>query len=135
MAHTQVLQARNWAQAFVALHKSSQDWNNHVGMSLSDCAKLYDESESRLARLFCDESYTHDDARTWLSGVLANHRSCLDGLGEKGFAEAHEVVKNLTMLLRETLALHGKSLGKTKGKWYITIYSCSVCLTLWHVIF
>ncbi|KAL0007849.1 hypothetical protein SO802_009351 [Lithocarpus litseifolius] len=114
MAHTHVLQARNWVQAFVALHKSCQDWNNHVGTSLSDCAKFYDESESRLSRLLSDESYTHDDARTWLSGVMANHRSCLDGLGDqKGFAEAHEVVKNLTMILSEALGLYGKSVGKT----------------------
>uniref|UniRef100_A0A2N9IJ67 Pectinesterase n=1 Tax=Fagus sylvatica TaxID=28930 RepID=A0A2N9IJ67_FAGSY len=112
-AHSQVLQARNWVQAFVALH--GYDWN-HVGMSLSDCAKLYNESESRLARLLSDENYTHDDAHTWLSGVLANHRSCVDGLGEKGFVEAHEVGKNLTSLLSEALALYGKSMGKGKGK-------------------
>ena len=112
-AHSQVLQARNWVQAFVALH--GYDWN-HVGMSLSDCAKLYNESESRLARLLSDDNYTHDDAHTWLSGVLANHRSCVDGLGEKGFVEAHEVGKNLTSLLSEALALYGKSMGKGKGK-------------------
>jgi pectinesterase len=99
-AHSQVLQARNWVQAFVALH--GHDWN-HVGMSFSDCAKLYNESESRLARLLSGDNYTHDDAHTWLSGVLANHRSCVNGLGEKGFVEAHEVGKNLTSLLSEAL--------------------------------
>ncbi|KAK6240011.1 hypothetical protein QUC31_005480 [Theobroma cacao] len=53
---------------------------------------------------------TLDDARTWLSGVPANHRTCLEGLGERGVviqdhAEAHQ---NLTTLLSEALALYGK---------------------------
>lgn len=106
MARTQILQAMT----------------NHVGASLSDCAKLYDESESRLARLLSGEGYTDDDARTWLSGVLANQRSCMDGLGEKGYfveADHHVVAKNLTALVGEALDLFGKSRDKRKGKWLI----------------
>ncbi|KAG6628639.1 hypothetical protein CIPAW_14G027100, partial [Carya illinoinensis] len=88
MAQTQVLQSKNfWVQTSLGrvLHGSKvANWKNHVrGGSFNDCARLYDESESLLSRLLPDHDeshYTEDDARTWLSGVLANHRSCLDGL-------------------------------------------------------
>ncbi|XP_015869594.4 probable pectinesterase/pectinesterase inhibitor 36 [Ziziphus jujuba] len=84
-----------------------------IGVALRDCTKLYDESEPRLARLISGENYTGDDARTWLSGVLANHRSCLDGLAEKGFGEAHLhfAARNLTTLLGQALALYGKRIN------------------------
>lgn len=126
MAQTQVLLSKNfWVQA---------SWKKHViGGSFSDCVRLYDESESLLARLLISDDqsqyYTQDDARTWLSGVLANHRSCLDGLKghdlEKGFVDEadhhdHLVEENLTTLLSEALAKlyvsDGTSTGRTSGK-------------------
>lgn len=113
-AQTQVLQARNWVQASLILHGSNHDWKVHA--SLGDCDKLYDESKYWLARLLSGESYTRDDALAWLSGVLANHRSCLDGLGEKGYVEAHVMAKNLTKILSEALALYGKGVTKRRGK-------------------
>lgn len=73
---------------------------------------LYDESEPRLTRLLSTENYTSDDARTWLSGVLANHRNCLDGLSEKGFVEPHLASNNLTTLLGQALALYEKRVNK-----------------------
>ncbi|XVF22736.1 hypothetical protein REPUB_Repub12eG0196400 [Reevesia pubescens] len=79
-----VVQSRNWAKAFVTLHGLDHILNYH-GMSLRDCVKLYDDSESRLSFLLSRQGYTLDDARTWLSGVLENHRTCLEGLDEKGF--------------------------------------------------
>lgn len=74
---------------------------------------------------------TEDDARTWLSGVLANHRSCLDGLDhheKAGFIDQadhhdHVVAKNLTtLLISEALAklyVISQSIctGRTGGKW------------------
>lgn len=109
-----VLQARNWVQASFALQgldNSSTD-STSIGVALRDCAMLYDKSEPRLTRLLSDENYTRDDARTWLSGVLANHRTCLDGLGEKGFAKPHVASTNLTTLLGQALALYGKRMNK-----------------------
>lgn len=87
--------------------------SSSAGVALRDCAKLYDESEPRLARLISDQNYTGDDARTWVSGVLANHRTCLDGLAEKGFVEEAHLqyfaAPNLTTLLDQALALYAKS--------------------------
>ncbi|KAJ0111905.1 hypothetical protein Patl1_00234 [Pistacia atlantica] len=34
-----------------------------------------------------DENHTLDDARTWLSRALAHHRTCLDGLEERGYVQ------------------------------------------------
>ena len=65
-----------------------------------------------------DGNYTGEDARTWLSGVLANHRTCWEGLEEKGIVKNtsssgadhyRAVAQNLTMVLGEALAFYGKS--------------------------
>lgn len=111
MVQTQVVQARHWVQSSARL-----DGLEGVGVALSDCDKLYGESESRLAQLLANENHTRDDARTWLSSVLANHRTCLDALGEKGFVEIHAVAQNLTFWPREALAFYGKGRGTKKGK-------------------
>ncbi|KAG2669333.1 hypothetical protein I3760_14G029700 [Carya illinoinensis] len=129
MAQTQVLQSKNfWVQTSLGrvLHGSKvANWKNHVrGGSFNDCARLYDESESLLSRLLPDHDeshYTEDDARTWLSGVLANHRSCLDGLDhheKAGFIDQadhhdHVVAKNLTtLLINLTTLLISEALAK-----------------------
>ncbi|GMN30737.1 hypothetical protein TIFTF001_044512 [Ficus carica] len=116
LAQTKLVQAKNWVQS---LHGLDLDSSNNVDSALRDCNKLYDESEPRLARLMSGEmSYNVDDALTWLSGVLANHGSCLDGLAEKGFVEArsHLVAQNLTISLGESLALYGKLKGTRNEK-------------------
>ncbi|KAL2892447.1 putative pectinesterase/pectinesterase inhibitor 36 [Bienertia sinuspersici] len=79
-------------------------------MAMVDCAKLYDQAEPRLARLLrSDEKYSHEDAVAWLSGVITSHRTCLDGLRERGVnEEVHPLSQNLTMVLNEVLALHAK---------------------------
>ncbi|XWS35668.1 hypothetical protein CRYUN_Cryun20dG0016300 [Craigia yunnanensis] len=108
MARTMVVQSRNWAKASATLHGVDHNLN-YNGTGFSDCVKLYDDSESRLSLLIPRQGYTLDDARTWLSGVLANHRTCLEGLGEKGFLiQDHADAENLTALLTEALALYGK---------------------------
>lgn len=91
-------------------------------VALMDCARLYDESVPRLTVLLSGEgNYTGDDARTWLSGVLANHRSCWEGLEEKSFvtSSTHHYVaaaQNLTLMLGEALALYEKSTMTDEAK-------------------
>ncbi|XP_004308463.1 PREDICTED: probable pectinesterase/pectinesterase inhibitor 36 [Fragaria vesca subsp. vesca] len=85
-------------------------------VALMDCERLYDESVPRLTELISGEgNYTGEDAWTWLSGVLANHRSCWAGLEEKGVVkntsaaqQYRAVAQNLTVVLGEALALYGK---------------------------
>lgn len=106
MARTKVVQSRNLAKASMSLFGLHKTMHYH-GMGLADCVKLYDESESRLSVLLSSRGYTVDDARTWLSGVLANHRSCSEGLGQKGFGiQEHGQGRNLTSLVSEALALY-----------------------------
>ncbi|VVA34325.1 PREDICTED: pectinesterase [Prunus dulcis] len=119
VALDRVLQATNWVQSSIKLHElGSDDTSNDGDVALRDCAQLYDESAARLMELLSNnESYSGDDARTWLSGLLANQRTCLDGLDEKGFnkTDVHRVVaENLTMVLGEALAFYGK--GMHEGK-------------------
>ncbi|XP_061999263.1 probable pectinesterase/pectinesterase inhibitor 36 [Rosa rugosa] len=115
-----VLQATNVVRTSMDLvHGLTSSESDSAGhdVVLMDCERLYDESVPRLTELISGEgNYTREDARTWLSGVLANHRSCWDGLEEKGFLKntsgAHHyraVTQNLTMVLDEALALYGKS--------------------------
>lgn len=80
--------------------------------ALSDCSKQYGNSESRLMQLLDGEDYTADNAWAWLSGVSANHRTCLDRLGEEGHAsldgQCRGLIVNLTRSLGHALALHGR---------------------------
>ncbi|KAG5538602.1 hypothetical protein RHGRI_019241 [Rhododendron griersonianum] len=116
MARAGVQNAMDWARAYSSPLGSGQDLNNfYVGVALGDCVKLYEDTEPRLERLVSgDQEYcTRDDAVTWLSGAVASHRSCLDGLEEKGSLFASngggEVARNLTVLLGEALAFYGSN--------------------------
>ncbi|KAL5796381.1 hypothetical protein ACOSQ2_001201 [Xanthoceras sorbifolium] len=81
-------------------------------MALRECAGLYEMSESRLAELLVGgDNYTVDDARAWLSGVLAYHSACLDGLEETGFDKSHAGAQNLSVLVGEALSLYAKHRG------------------------
>ncbi|KAF7138616.1 hypothetical protein RHSIM_Rhsim07G0029800 [Rhododendron simsii] len=123
MARAGVQNAMDWARAYSSPLESGQDLNGfHVGVALGDCVKLYEDTEPRLKRLVSgDQEYcTRDDAVTWLSGAVASHRSCLDGLEEKGSLFASnggEVARNLTVLLGEALAFYGSKtdLGNTSN--------------------
>ncbi|XP_027335390.1 probable pectinesterase/pectinesterase inhibitor 36 [Abrus precatorius] len=117
MAQIRISEAKSWvSNNSVRLHGfgslSLDQTSNSV--PLRDCAKLYEESESRLSHMMSEESsYTKEDALTWVSAVMTNHRACLDGLQEKGYVEADHVLdRNLTMLLGEALVLYSKSKGK-----------------------
>ncbi|XP_074321520.1 uncharacterized protein LOC141658473 [Silene latifolia] len=93
---------------------------NYKKVALNDCAKLYDQAEPLLARLLENNgSYTREDGLAWLSGALTSHRTCLDGLKDRGMDEVdHPLAQNLTMILNDALlALHGKKLkiGNTKA--------------------
>ncbi|KAF3440008.1 hypothetical protein FNV43_RR18286 [Rhamnella rubrinervis] len=113
VARTMLLQSTNWIHTTLGLLglDSSSTNSSSIGVALTDCAMLFDESEPRLTRLLSGENDTGDDARTWLSGVLANHRTCLDGLGEKGFVEPHLASINLTTLVGQALALYGNHMN------------------------
>ncbi|KAL7233548.1 hypothetical protein ACSBR1_017211 [Camellia fascicularis] len=106
MARTGVQNAMNWARATSKLHGLDQDLN-YVGVALGDCVKLNEETEPRLAGLVSGESFSWEDAVAWLSGALASHRSCLDGLEEKGWLFEAQLAQNLTVLLGESLAFYG----------------------------
>lgn len=104
-----VLSAMKWAKGTLKgqlLNKEAED------QSYNECVKLYEETEPRLGRLVVfggdhhKYNYSHDDALTWLSAALASHRSCLDGLKEKGlatFISRNEEAQNLTLLLKDAL--------------------------------
>lgn len=113
MAQTQ---ARAWVESLAGSGGLNQDLN-HVRLPLSDCVKLYSESEFRVAQMVAgdERNYTDDDARTWLSGVLENHRTCFDGLSEKGLDGDHEVARNLTVLLGKSLAFYSRGRSIRRG--------------------
>ncbi|XP_022864004.1 probable pectinesterase/pectinesterase inhibitor 36, partial [Olea europaea var. sylvestris] len=101
------------------LHGSGND-SSSIGVAISDCVKLYEDAEPRLARLMSGESCScsQGDAVTWLSAVLASHNSCLNGLKEKMWRFDGGVAESLTAVLRGALAVHqqgGHARGKQKG--------------------
>ncbi|KAF8379278.1 hypothetical protein HHK36_028711 [Tetracentron sinense] len=115
MAHDRVVNARNWAQTSLSLENSDHKLGCSDSIALSDCVKLYEDSDHKLRRLL----YLIDDVRMWLSGVLTNHRTCLDGLSERGYfmpdQVTHNLNHNLNVLLSKALALYGLETHE-KGK-------------------
>ncbi|KAL2337533.1 hypothetical protein Fmac_011979 [Flemingia macrophylla] len=115
LAQNHVFKAKNWIGNYLRLHglESQVLADQTSTMALRDCDKLYGESESRLSYMISEEnSYTKEDALTWVSAVMTNHRTCLDGLQEKGYVEAQVLDRNLTMLLKQALVLYSKNKGK-----------------------
>lgn len=91
----------------------------HQRVAWSDCAKLYGLAELRLARILENgERCNHEDALAWLSGALTSHRTCSDGLGERGVDEARylPLSQNLTEVLNEALALYAKKTNVPRPK-------------------
>lgn len=127
MAQTHVSQAKTWVGNSIRLHGlgslslSLDHQTSDDVVALRNCAKLYEESESRLSHMvYGKSSYTKEDALSWVSAVMTNHRTCLDGLNEKGHVQAHHILgtRNLTMLLGQALALYSKNKSKDKGKFF-----------------
>ncbi|KAL5073237.1 hypothetical protein RYX36_012221 [Vicia faba] len=122
MAKSQVSQAMNWVDNSMKLHGleslSMSSLNETSALALRDCAKLYEESEFRLSHMMFEKSksgYTKDDALIWVSALMTNHRTCLDGLKEKGYVQDNQILgTNLTSLLGQILVLYSKN--KVKGK-------------------
>ncbi|KAK3019556.1 hypothetical protein RJ639_004397 [Escallonia herrerae] len=106
VAQSGCLHAMDWAQASLSLHTGNTS-SSSLAVALGDCVELYRDAEPRLARLVSSQSDSVNDAVTWLSGVVASHRSCLDGLEEKGWWFETKEAQNLTFWLSEALAFYG----------------------------
>ncbi|CAN0921450.1 Probable pectinesterase/pectinesterase inhibitor 36 [Linum grandiflorum] len=113
LVRTQVAVARSWVQLdsswITANGSSSRSSSSVVTGALSDCVKLYSETESMLEPLVTSDQLVKDDALTWLSAALANHRSCMDGLSQRSGSHNHRfaiVDQKLTSSIRKALALY-----------------------------
>lgn len=123
MAQTQVSEAMNLVENSMKLHgfetKRIASSDQTSVMALNDCSKLYQESDYRLSHMMNgNSSYTKEDALIWVSAIMTNHKTCLDGLLEKGYVEVHKILgrKNLTELLGQGLVLYSMNKGNGKGK-------------------
>lgn len=125
-ARAAVVEARARFGSIATVEATSEVPSGYYNMGLSDCEKLYDESEARLSKLVvAHENFTVEDVRTWLSGALANHHTCLDSLVQPRQDHTPMVHSNVTFVLREALALYKKRRGhmkKSKNIYYI--HSC-----------
>ncbi|KAK7395642.1 hypothetical protein VNO78_16206 [Psophocarpus tetragonolobus] len=112
-AQVQMARARTWASTSAGL----QDLiDPPCVIALRDCIKLYSEGESRLSRMVDDvNSYTMHDALTWVSSVMTNHRTCMDGLRRKGYVlEARILGRNMTTMLKQALAAYANNIDKVQ---------------------
>ncbi|XP_022146909.1 pectinesterase [Momordica charantia] len=110
LARTIVMEARDSVRGSVTgtgeLKRRRFERRNFVEAALGYCTRLYEEADARLAELLFGGNYTAEDARTWISAAVANHRSCTDGLEEVGAAADRK--NNLTALLAGALRLYEK---------------------------
>ncbi|WCJ37871.1 Plant invertase/pectin methylesterase inhibitor superfamily [Euphorbia peplus] len=86
--------------------------NNHKDATIADCMHLMDMSidraKSTLAALAnWGPQSEADNAHTWLSGILTNHFTCLDGLANNTIQQSSmkEMVQDLIARTRTSLAL------------------------------
>ncbi|KAK1303778.1 Pectinesterase 2.2 [Acorus calamus] len=73
--------------------------------ALADCSFLMDLSLDRLAAASSAVETSVTDARTWLSAVLANHVTCMDGLDGPARAAMEAHLESLMALASTSLAL------------------------------
>ncbi|XP_057436874.1 pectinesterase-like [Lotus japonicus] len=77
--------------------------------ALSDCEQLMDLSIDRVwdsvMALTKDNTDSHQDAHAWLSGVLTNHATCLDGLEGPSRALMEAEIEDLISRSKTSLAL------------------------------
>lgn len=123
MARTAVVEARTSFGSLAVVEATSEvATSGYYNFGLSECEKLYDESEARLSKLVvAHENFTVEDVTTWLSGVLTNHHTCLDGLVQQRQGHKPFVHSNITFVLREALAFYKKSRGHHMKKSKVTI--------------
>ncbi|KAL2483629.1 Pectinesterase/pectinesterase inhibitor 18 [Forsythia ovata] len=81
---------------------------NELG-AISDCLELMDLSIDQVkysvAALENRAKLSHLNAQTWLSGVLTNHVTCLDGLKNSGRKSIGTVLDDLILRARAALAM------------------------------
>lgn len=109
-AREQVARATSWARSS-SLRLAESDRRAGVdGAAWSECVQLYEDSEDRLQRLVLPHVW--DDARTWLSGALTSHMTCLDGLRERNSSSPSDA-ENVEVSLRNALALYAMPRDET----------------------
>lgn len=127
-ARAAVVETRTRFGSMGMVEVTSEVASGYYNLGLSDCEKLYDESEARLSKLVvAHENFTVEDVRMWLSAVLANHHTCLDGLVQPRQGHNKPLVdSNVTFVLGEALALYKKSRGhmKKSKNIYKFMYTC-----------
>jgi len=78
-------------------------------IALSDCEQLMDLSMNRIwdsmLKLTKNNIDSHQDAHTWLSSVLTNHATCLDGLEGTSRAVMENDLQDLISRARSSLAV------------------------------
>ncbi|WOK98072.1 pectinesterase [Canna indica] len=101
-AREALIAARN---AYYMVLKQEEDGGvNGCSIALSDCARLYEDSERRLRRR-STEAASSMDVRMWLSAALTNHQTCIEGL-RRGNVVPPATSLATAAVLREALALH-----------------------------
>ncbi|KAM0865774.1 hypothetical protein ACQ4PT_043050 [Festuca glaucescens] len=74
------------AAAVSGMHRHTSDPRQRG--ALADCAQLMELARDRLADAADTVPVAPEDARTWLSAVLTDHVTCLDGLGHEPLRDA-----------------------------------------------
>uniref|UniRef100_A0ACD5W0L2 Uncharacterized protein n=1 Tax=Avena sativa TaxID=4498 RepID=A0ACD5W0L2_AVESA len=74
------------AAAVTGMHRRTSDPRQRA--ALSDCVQLMDLARDRLSDAADTAPAARNNARTWLSAVLTDHVTCLDGLNDEPLRDA-----------------------------------------------
>ncbi|KAL2245347.1 UNVERIFIED_CONTAM: Pectinesterase 1 [Sesamum indicum] len=89
--------------------KNKLNGQNDKQGAIADCVELIDLSinlvSDSIKALGKKTRTSHADAQAWLSGVLANHITCLDGLNSSGRKSLGATIEDLVSRARASLAV------------------------------
>lgn len=117
VAREVLTRAGNWAkESYELLKQQKDDVAVGAGLALTDCVKLYEDSERRLLQ---PATVGSDDALTWLSAALTCHQTCTEELQRWNVTVPPAVGDKTTAVFRQVLATHALRVpagGHKKGE-------------------
>ncbi|KAG6480946.1 hypothetical protein ZIOFF_057537 [Zingiber officinale] len=110
VAHEALTRVGNWVEeSYEVLRQEKDDVVIGAGLALTDCVKLYEDSERRIMQA---ATVGYNDNLTWLSAMLTSHQTCTKELQRCNVTMPSPVGDRTMVVLRQVLATHALHMPK-----------------------
>ncbi|XP_042425673.1 probable pectinesterase/pectinesterase inhibitor 32 [Zingiber officinale] len=111
VAHEALTRVGNWVEeSYEVLRQEKDDVVIGAGLALTDCVKLYEDSERRIMQA---ATVGYNDNLTWLSAMLTSHQTCTKELQRCNVTMPSPVGDRTMVVLRQVLATHALHMPKS----------------------